>query len=110
MEQAIRKSIEGGWDASRMEWNGCEASITHDVYAIAFYDPEFWKCLGKAMGWGNSTKSYYQSLGKGNGKPIYSGELYEVASWLWNWHRFIDHLAEGKSVDDFFNELLNNTK
>ena len=27
-------------------------------------------------------------------------------AWRFHWHRFIDHLAEGKSPDDFFNQLL----
>lgn len=26
--------------------------------------------------------------------------------WLKSWHDFIDHIADGKSVDSFFNEIL----
>lgn len=30
--------------------------------------------------------------------------------WLYHWHCFIDHIAEGKNPDDFFKELLTNSK
>ena len=37
---------------------------------------------------------------------LYGHGGYRRKTWQQNWHRFIDHLAEGKSPDDFFNDLL----
>lgn len=34
------------------------------------------------------------------------GEKHEVGKmWLWHWHRFIDHLADGKTAEKFFATL-----
>lgn len=40
-------------------------------------------------------------------QPLYElGKLHEVGKiWLYNWHRFIDHLAEGKTAEEFFASL-----
>jgi hypothetical protein len=37
--------------------------------------------------------------------PLSSSKLIDH-SWQYHWHRFIDHLAEGKTPEDFFRELL----
>jgi hypothetical protein len=50
--------------------------------------PHFWSALGKARGWGYEKKWQY------NG-----------AVWLESWHRFIDHLADGKDAESFFATL-----
>lgn len=47
-------------------------------------EPLFWQSLGKAMGWTDNEK---------------------VKIWKYNWHDFIDHLAEGKTVEEFFDEI-----
>lgn len=87
MKDAIEKAIEEGW-----------------------LNPFFWQCLGNALGWGADGHNW--STGgevcdycgavdpEGSNKEVYD------QCWLYHWHRFIDSLAEGKSADDFFNELL----
>ena len=97
IQQVIEKAIEGGWQEGRSpkvvktrsgflvqtkgEIIGFETSI-HSV----FLDPLFWQSLGKAMGWWGENA---------NGKP----------QWVNKWHRFIDHLAEGKDAESFFESL-----
>jgi hypothetical protein len=44
-------------------------------------DPDFWKALTTARKWE------------------------DVNSWRFHWHRFIDHLADGKDAESFFAAL-----
>lgn len=134
MEQAIKKAIEGGWrerysNGVRMpeceEWDtrkdyvlGKNKEVSDYVYQEwlqAYFpkvalDPLFWQALGKAEGW----RSFYDEKGMPrihttqgwfpDTKDFGSG--YDEMMWQAHWHRFIDHLAEGKDVDSFFKELL----
>lgn len=107
MEKAIRSAIEGGWGknpfngklvtfhwdkmgnnfrkAEIQEVNGATMSV-NDI----LLDPLFWQALGKAEGWKEDDLVY----------------LPRCQTWSWKWHRFIDHIADGKSIDSFFGELL----
>ena len=117
MENAIKKAIEGGYKESEIkqctiyfihEGSGsgkkdclCVDNSYTDEYdkrhnlaehyckEQMLLDPLFWIALGKAEGWDGSTwTSQYQD------------------GWLYHWHRFIDHIAEDKDIDSFFEELL----
>jgi|HubBroStandDraft_4_1064222.scaffolds.fasta_scaffold03118_5 hypothetical protein len=71
------------------------------VVAEILLDPSFWQALGKARGWkekcadchklSRSCRCEYPSF--------LDGEMYF-------WHRFIDHLAEGKDAESFFKTLV----
>ena len=77
-----------------LEWYSGETETIHlekIVWQEIALDPNFWRCLGKALGWGKDTYDY---------------ERGEDTDWKWHWHRFIDALSEGKTADDFFGELL----
>lgn len=54
------------------------------IKETVFFDPQFWQALGKSLGWKNE-------FGPG--------------TWLRFWHNFIDHLAEGKSIESFFEQF-----
>lgn len=92
MKQAIQKAIEGGYKC--VESEVLADGVWADLFRKAILlDPLFWQALGKAMGWGM--------------KGLYEGEKGQVMEyWIAVWHTFIDHLAEGKSADEFFTELL----
>jgi hypothetical protein len=83
MKEAIQKAIEEGYVDEYGE------SVNKLPYGAILLSPNFWQALGKGCGW----KEYWA----GN-----SG----ITTWLENWHRFIDHLAQGGTPDEFFNELL----
>lgn len=85
MEKAIQKAIEGGY--SMMQW---EEKYMPEIYESYLLDPLFWQAIGKTMGW----------------EKFYTPYLRGQTEWQSNWHRFIDHLAEGKDAENFFNELL----
>lgn len=133
LEQAIEKAIVGGWDdcgfisSSNFPNGWCAVRVTLGGYVAIqrtrkdgtpgrwseigkqdkiLLDPLFWQCLGTAMGW----KKWECDC----------GEQYEMQgiiicplcneqgareSWRQRWHRLIDHLAEGKSVESFFANL-----
>lgn len=107
MKEAIQKAIEGGYklpndtdySASYVKIKNVRGRTTDFVFgqfgsqclgtiptADILLDPLFWQALGKAMGW------EFRSDHK---EP-----------WKKEWHRFIDHLAEGKDVESFFKDLL----
>ena len=126
MEKAIKKAIEGGY----MQDRGWTESMFFASFlkepSAHYLDHIFWQCLGKAEGWGTEMVLIDE---KGHPKEwcyyyhcpvcgeIVTGELQEclnecqtenapIESWLYEWHNFIDHIASGKSIDSFFEELL----
>lgn len=106
IQTAIKKAIEGGyykellgsksvaWDIYAegiRTWNVLDPEtkswdIPHINFDKIFLDPKFWQCLGKAMGWQLERE-------------------WEGTHWKKYWHRFIDHLAEGKTIEKYFEDL-----
>jgi len=103
-----------------------EVMMVRNVYPAIFLDPLFWQSLGKAMGWGcyhdkgytgmmsdiNSTReeTYYWWVCSFGECPFSTKRLKEYGekpktNWKKEWHRFIDHLAEGKDAESFFETL-----
>lgn len=74
-----------------------------DHWREAVLDPKFFQSLGKSLGWEEkdkqSLRTYKMSGGGGN-------MLKGMYQWNKYWHRFIDHLAEGKDAEEFFASLL----
>ena len=119
MKNAIKLAIEGGyfWKGEMNEKQKEKVIIIlNEHWQEVVVDRDFWQALGKAMGWGNNGVShaifkYITSMDKPTkNRPLPPLEKdvyrYEVPAWAYHWHRFIDHLAEGKQIDDFFNDLL----
>lgn len=116
MENAIEKARRIGWDERIMDldvYNDCGATC----YEIGLLDTLFWQALGKQQGWGKDIppedwlcKACYggdcggcEERIKENIKAFFNTKEYD---WKHYWHLFIDHIAEGKDVDDFFNNLI----
>lgn len=97
VEQAIRDAKEkGGY--KEIWFYGRE-----DNPSWVLLDPDFWRALGKAKGWDSvdpndcgGCDTCYQHFGAGPHKD----------EWKEIWHRFIDHLAAEKPIEDFFKELV----
>ena len=99
IQQTIQKAIEGGYKGGGREF------LTADIESwrnqvLVFLDPLFWQALGKILGWEKQFGNYSEKETK---RLLEKGAL--IPRWLYQWHRFIDHLAEGKSVESFFREL-----
>jgi hypothetical protein len=77
-QQAIREAKNAGYRPN-------ERSV--------LLDPLFWRALGRARKWDDDER--------GCGAPA---DVW-TSVWLRRWHDFVDHLAFGQSVDEFFEEL-----
>lgn len=104
MEKAIQKAIKGGW---KKDWyfnhfNNDEVAFgdtkqdseNNPCHYLnrgqILLDPLFWSCLGKSLGWCQEQAHFDSSVCK---------------PWKHYWHSFIDHLAENKDPEEFFNNL-----
>lgn len=87
IEQAIKEAVEkGGFDIN-LEWVTTDDCDNEGQHALAVTcDRSFWQALGNAKGWALKQDS--------------------PEHWKLEWHRFIDHLAEGKDAESFFARLL----
>lgn len=83
-QRAIEMAQEAGWKAKSSAFKLTSQEIADEYIELAVLDPEFWKCLGKAKGWDSP----------------------DGPMWLFKQHRFIDHLAEGKESESFFQLIL----
>ena len=73
------------------------------------FHPKFWKCLGKAMGWGHKyrkTTVYDKEFlhDKRMCKKCHHKE-YICLEPLDYWHSLIDHLAKGGTINSYFETL-----
>lgn len=106
IEDGIEKAMEGGFK-NAMGGAGIlsEPNLTEGNLSIYFLDPLFWQSLGKAMGWNQGDIGVCSSCGsrgeaENHVKCNCSEPLPEIIEeWLYQWHRFIDHLAEGKDAE-----------
>ncbi len=116
MEQAIKKSIEGGyepceftpyaevkllrkgshWSAQWLWCSNAEGESCGSELTKIFIDPLFWQCLGKAMGWRKRDSAW----------AAYNQFRCEGEEWKFYWHEFIWHLSKGKDHESFFTNLI----
>lgn len=103
MENAIKRSIEGGYEPRRVHsyyaFLDMGENIKVPLSAIPL-DPLFWQALGKAEGNENFYPPYKSS------QDITNLKGGQMIWWKVQMHRFIDHIIEGKLIDEFFNNLL----
>lgn len=109
MEQAIMKSIEGGWKPfgsiivrggnieSPQKWGVPEVMANFYHQPTFLLDPLFWQSLYK------STSCFHKNGGPYRHRAICQVGQYE---WEYKWHQFIDHLAKGEDIESFFISLL----
>jgi hypothetical protein len=106
LEEVLQKATEGGYringsdrmDSDDAGVNSAYSAWTHsnnDATCVAgvqepWLDPLFWRALGLALGWH-----------EGVATPCLIYEQW----WRQPWHRFIDHLADGHTPEDFFARL-----
>ncbi len=100
IEKAIREAVEK--EGYRSDFTPSILMPIEDFVAhlakvnAAVLDPAFWQALGKARGWKNDPRDVLRErMGGGIVAP----------PWISIWHRFIDHLAEGKDAESFFATL-----
>ena len=72
-----RQCIRVGAARERVDAPTMKLQRLHQNRCRAFHDPEFWKALAIARKWEDTN------------------------AWRFHWHRFIDHLADGKDAESF---------
>lgn len=104
MNKAIKLAItKGGYPAiwyekqqyARFEWQNSEDYLQeHDLVL----DPEFWKCLGKALGW--AEEQFYQAT------PSHShlGETMPEAKWYFR--NYMNVIWDYQDRNEFWNKLI----
>lgn len=79
-EQAIEIACKNGYDVSEKLEYGHSRLLDH----------LFFQALGRGLGWGEDENN-----------------TWDKRTWASHWHRLIDHLAEGKDIESFFEQLIN---
>ena len=109
INEAIKKAVEGGMSYYPKNYNEKE------LIQLLTGERAFWQSLGKSLGW--VTKNEISHSGQCAAKikrcgiigtdPKHFDTCYMSNSdeWRWKWHRFIDHLAEGKDAESWFENL-----
>lgn len=115
IEQAIRDAVRAGWKERHGDSHWSDTTNQKKVYRdTIFLDPLFWSALGKVWGWGlvndcPRCRHYYPYADKvcrGDGTKFSEATLVKVSGdWKERWHRFIDHLIEGRDAESFFAEI-----
>jgi len=101
-----------GWvqfrDKNNQPSEPCPAYVPKCRIEQILLDPEFWKALGKSFKWESSELECIDDdhtvFEDENGNKITCPNC-PYDKWKEMWHRFIDHLAEGNSIESYFETL-----
>lgn len=83
VKQFIEDAIEGGYNAP-VNWEGMGGE-----YQLLL-SPQVWQAVGKTRGWDEMKMSHY-------GDRFTHQKRSEIEHY---WHRLIDHLADGKTIEE----------
>jgi hypothetical protein len=113
IQEAINKAVEGGYHIHGSD--GVETSYegaTHDYSAWTrkdnessfivpteetFLDPRFWQALGRALGWSEACDLAITCRHGPEACRQWHGYY-----WMYQWHCFIQEIANGKTPEAFF--------
>lgn len=95
--EAVEKADQGGY------------TTPQQFFYKRFLDPIFWQALGKTMG-GNWDDTVCKHCGvcwrdKKNRCKAYSAAGGVTKGYIFQWHRMVDHIAEGGTIESFFKTL-----
>lgn len=103
IQQAIEKAIEGGFRVreKHVDVGASQLSTSININDVLL-DFSFWQALGKSMGWNTYVVDERPSMSTfeweyHNAKGTKTPEYY--------WHKLIDHLAEGGTIEGYFKSL-----
>ncbi len=116
IKDAVNKATEGGYHINGSDGMATDYGGANNEYSVwtrkdnessfivpvaeAFLDPHFWHALGRGLGWDQERRTVHAVK---NGRPTIVTRAGQ--QWLSHWHRFIDHLAAGKTSEAFFESL-----
>ena len=121
MKSYIDQAIEKAHDAGYRSGHAWESVDEWWAKTAILQQPSFWQSLGKALGWGDVIKGLAIPMSKEQLLRIVAKtaadkmtektiesilRMDNIEQWKFHWHRFIDHLAEGKDAESYFEALL----
>lgn len=119
IKQAIEKAVEGGWNEKTFSAEHLNLRVANtEIGSIdmpldcVFLDPLFWQALAYGLGWDVKDglmrcKNYNPEYNEPGERGCFSDkcEYAGYKDFRYEWHRLIDHLAEGKSITHFFSTI-----
>lgn len=126
MEKAIKRAIKGGWkpkasvfknsktkkhilETFKFCYPDAESIRQHRHFYQYLLDPLFWKALGKAEKWDEDSGVVFNHrfLDEKEYAFLVPARFYPTQnSWQYHMHCFVDHIADEKDIDGFFNQLI----
>jgi hypothetical protein len=116
IEEAMQKAVGGGYhihgsDGIETSYAGANSAFTAwtrkdnaSTFQIAveetFLDPHFWQALGRGLGWSEVCEHALLCVHQGETSRRCRGSY-----WMYQWHGFIQVLADGNPPEAFFARL-----
>jgi hypothetical protein len=116
IQEAFQRAVEEGYHVKSLdgididyngvndEWSVWTRRDTESSYMIpvdeTFLDPKFWHALGRALGW-DAPSDVCIRCSQGETCTEHHG-----AYWMYQWHCFIQDIANGKRPEEFFAGLF----
>jgi len=109
-DNAIHKAVDGGWKPPPEQLTKAMLDSIDDILKWCpnyLLDPSFWQSLGKALSWKENRDRKHPEMVKAEYCDCRNCEYWAGNPvWKYQWHRLIDHRAEGGSVESFFKTLI----
>lgn len=103
IQRAIEIAIENGYkhQVFNLETMIKDEMLDPDTINSILLDRDFWIALGSGLKWDGQLWCGKRGCGN-DGQHFHSSSK---KNWEERWRDFIDHLAEGKSIEQFFESL-----
>lgn len=101
IKKAIELAMEQGYSPKIFGFANGNFNYKEEVVLL---DRNFWISLGKAMGWKDKVCDNCGGSGD-NCCGALRMQITMEKEWLYHWHKFIDHLAEDKTIESYFTHL-----
>jgi hypothetical protein len=116
IQEAMNKAVDGGYHIDGSDGIATLYIGANDEYSAwtrtdndssfmvpveeTFLDPRFWQALGRTLGW-SEVGDLFIIYVHGNEE----WQRFRGCYWMYQWHCFIQVLAEGNTPEVFFNHL-----
>lgn len=107
IKELVDKALSQGWEPQTLvdgyayPYDGGACYRKMQTYH-ELLDPLFWQAVGKSEGWEAMTSDTCRHCGRHY--PI-GNQPEAVLQWKVMWHRMIDALADGKTIEEFISTL-----
>jgi hypothetical protein len=116
IQEAVNKAADGGYHidgsdgietsyvGATNEYSAWTRKDNESTFMVAveetFLDPQFWQALGRALGW-SEVCDLTITCAHGEAEC----QSYRGYYWMYQWHCFIQAIADGKTPEAFFESI-----